>query len=120
MVFLHYVLLEGGATSVDLLFRYPTNVAFVLLIFVPYILVLSLLAETVDDDTGNQVIEDNRDEAEEEINVEQEEKISGSLIAVGSIRLWNDCICNTTTISYTLEKISMKDFYCNYIVDSIE
>ncbi len=37
-----------------------------------YILGLSLVTETVDNDTSHQIVEDNRDETKEEIGIEQE------------------------------------------------
>jgi hypothetical protein len=54
------------------LFCVSTDVANIFLIFVPDILGLSLLTETIDNDTSNQVIEDNCDEAKEEVNIKQE------------------------------------------------
>jgi len=61
-----------------------------------------LICKRINNDTRNKIIENNGDQNEKHVNIYFHQKISCPLIWPIIIRLWNDCIGNTTTISDTV------------------
>lgn len=79
-----------------------TDITYVLDIFNHFLIVSSLICERINNDTRNKIIENNGDQNEKHVNISFHQKISCPLIRSFIIRLRNDCIGNTTTISNTV------------------
>lgn len=79
-----------------------TDITYALDIFVLFLILHSLICKRINNDTCNKIIENNGDQNEKHVNISFHQKISCPLIWPFIIRLWNDCISNTTTISNTV------------------